>query len=93
MRGQWSALSHATNEEGERKPKRNIEVHPVHLKHLLDQMGVDRSEVDIIPTATAPRAHSAITDIFCLPEQSAGWRDLPAARKTMPHIQTGRSGR
>lgn len=86
--GQWSALSHTTDEEGERKPKRNIEVHPqFHLKHLLDQMGVDRSEVDIIPTATAPRAHNAITDIFCLPEQSAGWRDLPAARKTMPHVK------
>ena len=85
---QWTALSHPTDEEGERKPRRNIEVHPqFHLKHLLDQMGVDRSEVDIIPTVTAARAHQAITDIFCLPEQSAGWRDLPAARKKMPHVK------
>ncbi len=86
--GQWTALSHPTDEEGERKPKRNIEVHPqFHLKHLLDQMGVDRTEVDVIPTITITRAHHAITDIFCLPEQSAGWRDLPAARKKLPHAK------
>jgi ATP-dependent helicase/nuclease subunit B len=85
--GQWAALSHVAEDEGERKPRRNIEVHPqFHLKHLLDQMGVGRSEVDVIPTAMTTRAHYAITDIFCLPEQSAGWRDLPAARKKMPHV-------
>lgn len=84
---QWADLSHKTDESGKPAGRRNIEVHPqFHLKHLLDRMGVDRSEVDIIPTCELSAEAHIIADIFCMPEQSAAWRDLPAARKAMPHV-------
>ena len=68
--------------------RRNVEVHPqFHLKHLLDLMGVDRSEIDVLPTARAEPKGAAISEIFCLPEHSVMWQGLPALRKSLPHAK------
>lgn len=83
----WDALSPAPSDEGEARPKRNAEVHPqFHLKLLLDRMGVTRDEVTPLATGVA-QSNAVIADIFCLPAQSAAWRDLPAARKKLPNVQ------
>ncbi len=84
---EWDALLPAPNDETEARPKRNAEVHPqFHLKLLLDRMGIARDEVTPFYPAFANH-NSVISDIFCLPEQSAAWRDLPAARKKLPNVQ------
>ncbi len=85
----WVALSTSADEEqagyGRR---RNVEVHPqFHLKHLLELMGVDRSEIDLLPTAKAAPKSAAISEIFCLPEHSVLWQGLPAVRKSLPHAK------
>lgn len=84
---EWDALLPAPNEDSEARPKRNAEVHPqFHLKLLLDRMGVARDEVaPLYPVVANDKA--VIADIFCLPEQSAAWRDLPAAQKKLPNVQ------
>ncbi len=82
---QWEALSLQQEEEGQNRRRHNVEIHPqFHLKHLLDRMGVDRDEVENIDAIAANKA-DIIADIFCLPEQSAGWRDFPPARKQLPN--------
>ena len=85
----WGALSTSAEEE---QPgygrRRNVEVHPqFHLKHLLELMGVDRSELDVLPTAQAAPKSAAISEIFCLPEHSVHWQGLPAVRKSLPHVK------
>ncbi len=85
----WGALSTLDDDE---KPgygrRRNVEVHPqFHLKHLLELMGVDRSELDVLPTAQAAPKSAVISEVFCLPEQSVHWQGLPAARKSLPHAK------
>lgn len=85
----WGALSTSDDDE---KPgygrRRNVEVHPqFHLKHLLDLMGVDRSELDVLPTAQVAPKSAVISEIFCLPEHSVHWQGLPAARKSLPHAK------
>lgn len=84
---EWDALLPAPNDDTEARPKRNAEVHPqFHLKLLLDRMGVARDEVAPLYSAVA-NYNAVISDIFCLPEQSAAWRDLPAARKKLSNVQ------
>lgn len=84
----WDALLPASRDEGPPKTKRNIEVHPqFHLKLLLDRMGVSRDEVISISTDSPSNPNRVIADIFCLPEQSAAWRDLPAARKKLANVR------
>jgi ATP-dependent helicase/nuclease subunit B len=63
-------------------------VHPqFHLKHLLELMGIDRSEIAVLPTAkTVPEA-TTISEIFCLPEHSIYWQELPQQRKSLPHAK------
>ncbi len=84
---QWDALLPATQEDGKPRQRRNVEVHPqFHLKLLLDRMGISRDEVTAIAPTTAHGQNLVIADIFCLPEQSTGWRDLPLSRKTLPNV-------
>lgn len=84
---QWDALSPASQEDGKPRQKRNVEVHSqFHLKLLLDRMGISRDEVTVIAPVTSHTNNQVIADIFCLPEQSAGWRDLPLSRKKLPNV-------
>ncbi|MBL0924960.1 MAG: double-strand break repair protein AddB [Sphingomonadaceae bacterium] len=83
----WDALLPADVDEGDARHHRNIEVHPqFHLRLLLDRMGVVRDEVERFVPRDMSNKGSVITDIFCLPEQSASWRDLPPSRKQLPHV-------
>ena len=85
----WNDLSPEGDDEKQGfGRRRNVEVHPqFHLKHLLDLMGVDRSEIDVLPTARAEPKGAAISEIFCLPEHSVMWQGLPALRKSLPHAK------
>lgn len=85
----WGALSTSDDDEKQGYGRcRNVEVHPqFHLKHLLELMGVDRSELDVLPTAQAAPKSAAISEIFCLPEHSVHWQGLPAGRKSLPHAK------
>lgn len=83
----WDALRPADNDEGVARPRRNVEVHPqFHLRLLLDRMAIRRDEVTPLRVAGAIAVERTITDIFCLPEQSTQWRELPLDRKTLPHL-------
>jgi ATP-dependent helicase/nuclease subunit B len=85
--GDWDALLPAPQEDGTPKLRRNAEVHPqFHLKLLLDRMGILREEVCTLPTATESTQSPTIADIFCMPEQSAGWRGLPPSRKKLANV-------
>ncbi len=89
----WDALRPAPQEAGTQKPKRNVEVHPqFHLKLLLDRMGISRDEVSALPSATASAQSPVIADIFCMPQQSAGWRDLPSSHKKLPNVRLVEAG-
>lgn len=84
----WDDLSPTTEDGHGFARRRNLEVHPqFHLKHLLELMGVGRSEIDILPTARAESKGAAISEIFCLPEHSVLWQGLPALRKSLPHAK------
>jgi ATP-dependent helicase/nuclease subunit B len=84
---EWDALSPGSPDEVNPLPKRNAEVHPqFHLKLLLDRMGIARDEVAPLSSGKV-RNNPVISDIFCLPKQSAAWRSFPEARKTLPHVQ------
>jgi ATP-dependent helicase/nuclease subunit B len=84
----WEALLRIGNDDGEEKLRRNAEIHPqFHLRLLLDRMGVGRDEVDLIAPRQTLAKDAVISDIFCLPEQSALWRDLLPERKTLPHVR------
>jgi ATP-dependent helicase/nuclease subunit B len=86
---QWDALGpHARNDD-DIKPRRNHETHPqFHLKLLLHRMGFGRDEFEILSPAKPATQASSIADIFCLPEDTANWQNLPAAAKKMPHLAT-----
>lgn len=81
----WDQLGpHEPDEPGERSP-RSHETHPqFHLKLLLHRMSARREEVE--PLTEALPLAQPISDIFCLPYETAKWRDYPAARKKLPHI-------
>ena len=84
----WDDLSAATDDAQGFGRRRNVEVHPqFHLKHLLELMGIDRSEIDVLPTAQSEPKGAAISEIFCLPEHSVQWQGLPAVRKSLPHAK------
>jgi ATP-dependent helicase/nuclease subunit B len=84
----WEALLPTKSEGDETKLLRNVEVHPqFHLRLLLDRMGIRRDEVAALSPRSQPEKNAIIADIFCLPEQSAAWRDLPPARKKLSHVQ------
>ena len=84
----WEDLS-GTHEDAQGfGRRRNVEVHPqFHLKHLLELMGIDRSEIDMLPTAKPEPKGAAISEIFCLPEHSVLWQELPALHKSLPHAK------
>ena len=86
---QWDALGpHDKTDEGLR-PQRSHETHPqFHLKLLLGRMGIGREEIDPIPSAVSSAINRAttITDIFCLPDDTANWGTLPATRKQLPGV-------
>lgn len=84
----WDDLSPPTEDSPGYGRRRNVEVHPqFHLKHLLELMGIDRSEIDVLPTARTEPESAAISEIFCLPEQSIYWQDLPPLRKSLPNAK------
>ena len=80
----WDDLSPPTEDSPGYGRRRNVEVHPqFHLKHLLELMGIDRREIDVLPTARTEPESATIFEIFCLPEQSIYWQDLPPLRKSL----------
>jgi ATP-dependent helicase/nuclease subunit B len=84
----WDDLSPPTEDSPGYGHRRNVEVHPqFHLKHLLELMGIDRSEIDVLPTARTEPESATISEIFCLPEQSIYWQDLPPLRKSLPNAK------
>lgn len=84
----WDDLSPPTEDSPGFARRRNVEVHPqFHLKHLLELMGIDRSEIDVLPTARTEPESATISEIFCLPEQSIYWQDLPPLRKSLPNAK------
>ena len=84
----WDDLSPPTEDSPGYGRRRNVEVHPqFHLKHLLELMCIDRSEIDVLPTARTEPDSAAISEIFCLPEQSIYWQDLPPLRKSLPNAK------
>lgn len=84
----WDDLSPSTDGNPGFGRRHNVEVHPqFHLKHLLELMGIDRSEIDILPTARTEPESATISEIFCLPEHSIYWQDLPPLRKSLPHVK------
>ena len=84
----WDALRPPKSEDGVSKPRRNAEVHPqFHLRLLLDRMAIARDEVATISSGAAPAMADSITDIFCLPERSTHWRELPSNRKKLAHVR------
>lgn len=83
----WELLGPRQKTEDVLKSLPSYESHPqFHLKLLLSRMGVSRDEVSIIGNLTGHVGH-AITDIFCLPAATANWRELPNARKKLPHAR------
>ena len=84
----WDDLSPSTDDNIGFGRRPNVEVHPqFHLKHLLERMGIDRSEIDVLPTASSAPEAAAISEIFCLPEHSIYWQELPPQRKILPHAK------
>ena len=84
----WDDLSPSTDDSPSFARRRNVEVHPqFHLKHLLELMGIDRSEIDVLPTASSAPEAVAISEIFCLPEHCIYWQELPPTRKSLPHAK------
>jgi len=48
----WDDLSQPSDDSPGFARRRNVEVHPqFHLKHLLELMGIDRGEIDLLPAA------------------------------------------
>ena len=86
---QWDALGPHDKTVDEAQPPRSHETHPqFHLKLLLDRMGMRREEIAPI-TAVAQMAGQragTITEIFCLPEETANWGSLPPNRKRLADV-------
>lgn len=86
---QWDALGPHVRSADDIMPRRNHETHPqFHLKLLLHRMGFGRDEFQSLPPKKTAAQASSIADIFCLPEDTANWQNLPAAVKKMPHVST-----
>ena len=86
---QWEALGPHLKTGDEFKPRRSNETHPqFHLKLLLGRMGIGREEIEPIVSIAANGLQRAttITDIFCLPDETASWGELPAKRKQLPDV-------
>ena len=85
--GDWDKLLPDTAEDDSQAPSVRHETHPqFHLKLLLDRMGFQRSEISLL-SASSKNMHHSISDIFCVPEQSAAWMQLPKMRKKMPNLR------
>ncbi len=86
---EWDSLgSHDKSDDGQ-QPRRSHETHPqFHLKLLLDRMGVGRGEIEPLGVARADVVQRAttITDIFCLPDETANWGALPGKRKLLAGV-------
>jgi ATP-dependent helicase/nuclease subunit B len=83
----WEKLGPHAEEEGSMMRKFSHETHPqFHLKLLLDRMGFQRSEVGLLSGSVA-KVSDTITDIFCLPDDTQHWRNLPAVTKRLPHVR------
>ena len=88
---EWDSLGPHDKTDDEPKARRSHETHPqFHLKLLLDRMGVGRSEIDILGAVRADAVQRAttITDIFCLPDETANWGELPTKRKLLARVST-----
>lgn len=84
---QWDALGPHEKDETTQKPHRNQEAHPqFHLKLLLDRMGIRREEIQTIGRTAAESKNRQIADVFCLPSDTAKWRELPKIHKRMPSV-------
>jgi ATP-dependent helicase/nuclease subunit B len=84
----WDDLSPPNDDSPSFGRRHNVEVHPqFHLKHLLDLMGIDRSEIRVLPTAKSVPEAATISEIFCLPEHSVHWQGLPPLSKILPHAK------
>ena len=86
---EWNSLGPHEKTEDQSQRRRSHETHPqFHLKLLLDRMGVGRGEIDMLGAAPADAAQraSTITDIFCLPDETANWGALPAKRKLLAGV-------
>jgi ATP-dependent helicase/nuclease subunit B len=83
----WESLGPHSDKDGTIARKSSHEVHPqYHLKLLLDRMGFQKSEVDLL-SKSIPEISNTITEIFCLPSSTEYWRDLPDASKKLPHVR------
>jgi ATP-dependent helicase/nuclease subunit B len=86
---EWEALGPHEKTDDEPKARRSHETHPqFHLKLLLDRMGVGRGEIDLLGASRRDSVQRAttITDIFCLPDETANWGELPAKRKLLAGV-------
>jgi ATP-dependent helicase/nuclease subunit B len=83
----WEKLGPHDVIEGQSGQRASHETHPqFHLKLLLDRMGFNRDEVENIGGSENSKNQN-ITDIFCLAEETANWRDLPQSSKVLPHVR------
>lgn len=83
----WNNLLPDESKDESSTPSIRHEGHPqFHLKLLLDRMGFQRSEICQI-SENSMSSHLSITDIFCVPEQTAAWIQLPKTRKKMPNLR------
>ena len=86
---EWDSLGPHEKADDEPRARRSHETHPqFHLKLLLDRMGIGRDEVEPMGVARPDAVQRAvtITDVFCLPEQTAHWGELPAKRKVLAGV-------
>ncbi len=92
----WDALGRAgMAPEPDAPPfgRADAATHPqYHLKVLLNRMGVNRAEVRPWhrsgPSAAPPSRARAISSLFLPPEASAGWIDLPEARRRLTGVRS-----
>ncbi len=83
----WDELGPHAAVEGELKQRAHHENHPqFHLKLLLERMNVSREEVQRIGSKSKSTSET-IADIFCLPDATERWLDLPSIRKKLPHVR------
>ena len=86
---QWEALGPHMKSDDEPKPRKSHEAHPqFHLKLLLDRMGIRREEIEpVVASVSSACARAAtISNIFCLPDETADWGTIPEQRKQLPDV-------
>ncbi len=84
---QWERLGPFPEGEKQRGVFASHESHPqFHLKLLLDRMGFRRDEVTILQNGNS-HLSNVISQIFSLPNDTEGWRDLPKAQKKLDHVK------